>query len=414
MLLPSELALKTGAGSGAYDSPPVVSKRVTKRRDNVDVASAFGPDGLISNWDHFDALFGYSLHNSLGLNNSSHAVLYSEPNHNGRAGRERLAELLFEKYELPALYLARSAVLAAYANGRTTGIVLDVGHSGSSAVPVVEGTITKERIVRTPVGGRTVREAMGALLAKRQVRLRPLWSFNSKVTRSDDGEMVLSHELSEVATPNVTPSFYKCAREAIIEEITASIARVREQPVADSTAPLPSAALPYELPDGQTVDLGSETLWPGESTLFGKLPHISGQSAGSGDTRPSHVAAFAAQLAGGGAAAGAQIAGSDGLHGLVLDALRRCDAALHRDLLAGVCLTGGVSDMNGLFDRLSVGLLRNYHKVRVLAATGSHERKYCAWTGGSILATFSEFQKSWFSRSEYEENGTAFIHRKCP
>lgn len=414
MLFPSELALKSGGVSCAYDTPPVISKCVTKRRDGVEAASAFGHDGLISNWDHFDTLFGHSLHNSLGLDNSSHAVLYAEPNHNGRAARERLAELLFEKYELPALYLARSAVLAAYANGRTTGIVLDVGHSGSSAVPVVEGTILKDRIVRTSIGGRSVREAMGALVTKRRIKLRPLWSFRSKVTRSEEGDMVLSQDLTELETPNVTSSFYRCAREAIIDEITASIARVREQPISDSSAPLPSAAIPYELPDGQTVDLGSETLIPGESTLFGKLPHITGQSTAGGDTRPSHIAAFAAQLAGGSTAAGAQIAGSDGLHGLVLDALRRCDATLHRDMLAGVCLTGGASDMNGLFERLSVGLMRNYHKVRVLAATGSHERKYCAWTGGSILATFSEFQKSWFSRSEYDENGTAFIHRKCP
>ncbi len=105
---------------------------------------------------------------------------------------------------------------------------------------------------------------------------------------------------------------------------------------------------------------------------------------------------------------------SHGLHGLVLDVIRRCDGIVHKDLYAGVCLTGGTTDMQGLFERVSSGLMEKYPRVRVLAATGSHERKYCAWTGGSILGTFSEFQKMWFSKSEYEENGTAFVHRKCP
>ena len=41
--------------------------------------------------------------------------------------RERAAELFFETFDVPALFVSAQAVLSLYASGRTTGLVLDVG-----------------------------------------------------------------------------------------------------------------------------------------------------------------------------------------------------------------------------------------------------------------------------------------------
>lgn len=405
--------MRRGEGSDVnYDKPIVPTYAQSRRRDDVDVYRAHGNDGLIDNWEHFDALLNHTIENALNLGGSargSHALLYAEPNHNGRAERERLVELLFEKCNLPAVYLARSAVLSAYANGRTTGVVLDVGHACTTAVPVVEGALARGKAVRTAIGGRAVGEALRTQLAQRDIRLRPLWSYRSRVRRSDDGETVLSRSFAEVATPRVTPSFYNFAVARQLDELKAGVCHVHES--SGRAIAVPPAI--YELPDGQTVELAADKFAAAESTLFGKLPHL--DAILPADARPSYVTALMQATPGAsGAANGAGAAASHGLHNLVMDAIHRCDGAVHRDMYAGVCLTGGTSDMAGLFERLSYGLVKRYHKVRVLAATGSHERKYCAWTGGSILGTFSEFQKMWFSRSEYEENGTAFVHRKCP
>ena len=46
---------------------------------------------------------------------------------------------MFEKYGIPAFFLCKNAVLAAFANGRATGVVLDAGHTQASAVPVHDG-----------------------------------------------------------------------------------------------------------------------------------------------------------------------------------------------------------------------------------------------------------------------------------
>lgn len=56
--------------------------------------------------------------------------------------REKATEIMFESFQVPALYVAIQAVLSLYASGRTTGIVLDIGDGVSHAVPVYEGKRT--------------------------------------------------------------------------------------------------------------------------------------------------------------------------------------------------------------------------------------------------------------------------------
>lgn len=384
----------------------------TTRRDDVDVANPFKDDGLVSNWDLFESLLEHTLQRELFIDTREKALLFAEPNHNARKSRERITELLFEKFEVPALYLARSAVLSAYANGRTTGIVLDVGHSGTSAVPVEDGSIVKGKFIRTAVGGRVLNERLMIELEKKGVKLRPPWSYKRRIVGADgldEDSIVRRSELTELQFPKTRPSFVNFARISLLEEIKGGLCVVHENPTIQ-LASLPMVSDSYELPDGNTVEMGEERFAVAEQSIFGMLPHVSTET--SSDTRLSYVHQYISGVKQDSPGAD-QSQASTGLHGLVIDAIKLCDSAIHRDMYAGVCLTGGTSDMGGLFERLSYGLLEMYHKVRVLAATGSHERKYCAWTGGSILATFAEFQKMWFSKSEYEENGSSFVHRKC-
>lgn len=47
-----------------------------------------------------------------------------------------MTEIMFEKFNVPASYLAIQAVLSLYSSGRTTGIVLDAGDGVTHTVPV--------------------------------------------------------------------------------------------------------------------------------------------------------------------------------------------------------------------------------------------------------------------------------------
>lgn len=85
---------------------------------------------------------------------------------NPRTNRDTAAQILFETFNVPALYTSIQAVLSLYASGRTTGIVLDSGDGVSHAVPVYEGFAMPNSIRRMDVAGRDVTEHLQTLLRK--------------------------------------------------------------------------------------------------------------------------------------------------------------------------------------------------------------------------------------------------------
>ena len=74
--------------------------------------------------------------------------------------------MLFETFNVPALFTSIQAVLSLYASGRTTGIVMDSGDGVSHAVPVYEGFAMPSSIRRIDVAGRDVTEHLQLLLRK--------------------------------------------------------------------------------------------------------------------------------------------------------------------------------------------------------------------------------------------------------
>lgn len=95
-----------------------------------------------------------------------HPVLLTEAPLNPRENRDTAAQILFEQFNVPALYTSIQAVLSLYASGRTTGVVLDSGDGVSHAVPVYEGFAIPSSVRRIDVAGRDVTEYLQTLLRK--------------------------------------------------------------------------------------------------------------------------------------------------------------------------------------------------------------------------------------------------------
>jgi actin-related protein len=70
--------------------------------------------------------------------------------------RAKAAEIFFEAFNVPALYVQVQAILSLYASGRTTGVVLDSGDGVTNAVPVYEGFALPHAVTRIDVAGQHV------------------------------------------------------------------------------------------------------------------------------------------------------------------------------------------------------------------------------------------------------------------
>ena len=115
--------------------------------------SSYMKDGMIEDWDLFEKVLDYTYAKCIQSESEFHPVLMSEAPWNVRNKREKLTEIMFEKYSVPAFFLVKNAVLAAFANGRATGIVVDSGATHTSAVPVQDGFVLTQAIVKSPLGG---------------------------------------------------------------------------------------------------------------------------------------------------------------------------------------------------------------------------------------------------------------------
>ena len=86
-----------------------------------------------------EKIWHHTFYNELRLDPEEHPVFLTEPPCNPRGNREKMTEVFFENFGVPAFYIAIQAVLALFASGRTTGIVFDSGDGVSHTVPVYEG-----------------------------------------------------------------------------------------------------------------------------------------------------------------------------------------------------------------------------------------------------------------------------------
>ena len=123
--------------------------------------------GQVQDWDAMERIWHYTFYNDLRVNPNEHPILLTEPPLNKNQNKEKMAELMFDTFNVPAMYISMQAILSLYASGRTTGIVVDSGDGVTHIVPVYEGFAIAHAIHRSDIGGRDITDYLRRLLRQR-------------------------------------------------------------------------------------------------------------------------------------------------------------------------------------------------------------------------------------------------------
>ena len=383
-------------------------------------------------------------------------VLFIERSYHPPPMRQYLLELLLEQERIPATFLARDAVCACYSVGRTTGMVVDMGHSQTTITPVHEGFVQQMGIQISPLGCHHVHQLL--------LNQTPLNTAKPRY---------------QLHTPNQQPRsniFHKASRLAMARECFSSGVLTMEDhdDVNTTTTTASSSSSSYELPDGTVIQIPSSISQQVQNLYFGHIStdrtniHKNYQkqleqnsatttaTSSEGETpssKPKKVDMME-YLHG-----NSSLLSSNGLRKTtttteqpsskreaflkacmpyytsilpqdqltdaalphaVCDAAFSCEREVQPSLLGSMIVAGGGSCMDGMTSELQRQVEEVIHphtpgwRIKTYTQNNYTERSVANWLGGSILASLGSFQDFYITQQEYQEYGPNIVHRKCP
>lgn len=176
------------------------------------------------NWEAMEQIWQHTYENELVVDPTEHPIMLTEPPSNAKADRVKLMEIFFENFNVNHFNLSVQAVLALYASGRTTGIIVDSGDGVTHTVPVYEGFALPFATMKMELAGRDLTNYLQRLLSDRG------FDFSN----SNDRE--------------------ECEK---IKEKKCTIAYDFDAAVKESQEPNPKEVV-YSLPDGSNISLTNE------------------------------------------------------------------------------------------------------------------------------------------------------------
>ncbi|KAL2210430.1 Actin/actin-like protein [Sarocladium strictum] len=324
---------------------------------------------------------------------SENPLLVTEAPWNSPKSREKAIEIIMENWGCPAFWMSRTPVLAAFAAGKATALVIDVGGANTSVAAIHDGMVLKRSIQRSPAGGLWLSNQIRNMwdTSDPRVELTPTFMVENKTPVDDRAAAQFRPRKYGF---EISPSFKAYEEERVLTEFKESVVEVWRGPGRysapgneDYVKTQPGRV--FEMPDGynqmwreQRMRV-SEGLWD-ENAGF---PVPESERLNKSQTIPE----------------------------LIRASLSAVDVDLRGNLLANIVVTGSTTLINGFNDRLNNELMMMYPglKIKIHSAGLTSERRFGAWIGGSILASLGTFHQMWISRKEYEEHGANIVEKRC-
>jgi actin-related protein len=334
----------------------------------------------------------------------------------------QLTEIMMEKLDTKAFFLAPSPMLAAFSHGRQTALIVDIGAGGTRVTPIIDGLVVEQAQRRTGRGGDWLGNVQWKALLDQKTIMRPRYQLRA-LGNATQGKGIfhrwamqdLMYEFrssehvklpSWWQDPTVPFVYSDAAKEDGADNDGTGDKMDVDMPAQPlSTISTTTGESTYELPDGTLIDLtskvGKDMCRIPELFFTDKIPFLPGFQAANQTILNEHHTICDMSL--------------PRLIHASLSAVGDVDA--RKDLAGSILLTGGSSQFAILEQRLSLEIPRivsSAYKCRVVASKYNIERSCAAWIGGSILSSLGSFQQLWLSRAEYDEYGATLAIQRFP
>lgn len=388
-------------------------------------------DSVIQDWDAAIGQYTHYFDDVLRLDYSEQPILITEPVWTTKEYRQKLVETFYELYNFPALYLARTPTCVSFQQGRSSCLVVDIGHDSVSVTPVVDGICLMKNSMRTNYGGQYLNDQIHDLLVSKfpNLSLQPKYKIINKTPTVYPAEA----EFVPREVPKATDSFEEYQEQKIFTEFKELMLDVPDKKMASGSSQQITAAREtysqeshrraIEFPSGQSIEVGLERYSLADSlfdpasyafsneALASRYPPNNGElhlSSPYDDYRPIKRAKKADS--GPSTPTPAQENGSTtirGLSQLITHSILSVDIDLRTAIAHNIIITGGLLLIPLLTERLHAELLNANPglKIRLHAIGNANERTVQSWIGGSVLASLGTFHQMWVSKAEYDEAG---------
>ena len=263
-----------------------------------------------------------------------------------------MAQILFESYKVSGFYTMHQCSLSLFASGRTRGIVLEIGHGSSHAVPIFEGYALPHASLHCNIGGIDISTRLKTFLAQ---------SGHSK--------------------DPIHPQTLDSIKESLCYM----------QSKAEHGNDGNTSSVPFELPDGTELFIDNETLCRPAEVLF--QPKESQNECSKNCSKGIHQIVL------------------DSI--AMCDADLRGDLRQTVLLAGGATMIKGYSRIQEELQSNCIEKLSVIPDPQLRERGYNTHRKIASWIGGSILASLSTFRDLQISKQEWEEHHEAILHRKC-
>ncbi|XP_047337777.1 actin-7-like [Impatiens glandulifera] len=168
--------------------------------------------GAVIDWHDMEKIWHHTFYKELRVSPKEQPVLLTEAPLNPTTNREKMTQIMFETFHVPAMYVAIQSLLALYTNGLTTGIVLDSGHGVTHAVPIYDSNVLQDATFKMNLAGDDLTGSLMNMLSERLVYPFTTNNAGRDIVRDIKEKLAyaaLDYEQELEKTDDVSSSSYK-------------------------------------------------------------------------------------------------------------------------------------------------------------------------------------------------------------